>query len=75
MEKNVNVVIEYWSNLIANMVFTHAPIEELKTAILYSAYDIQDRELSEKAHELCRKYDKVPISTEEVRTNILNWPE
>lgn len=58
MEKNhdITYVIHYWSNLIAMMVYANAPAEELKTAILYSAYDIQDRELSEKAHELCRKY-------------------
>ena len=59
MEKNYDVtyMINYWSNLIAMMVHANASAEELKTAILYSAYDIQDRELSEKAYELCRKYD------------------
>ena len=56
MKENANAVIEYWSNLIAHMVYANAPAEELKIAIMHSAFDIQDRELSEKAHELCRKY-------------------
>jgi hypothetical protein len=58
MEENADGIINYWANLIADMVTNGATFGELKTAILYSSYDIRDKKISEKAQEFNRKYGK-----------------